>query len=304
MLRDILIRVKLLFSKDKELYKFCKSLLGFYPRDISLYKTAFAHRSHTVTVGKGRRVNNERLEFLGDSILDSIVAHLLYERYPRAREGFLTSTRSKIVKRESLNALGEKLRLRQVVQWQQTHNTHNNYVLGNAVEALIGAVYLDQGYRRCFRFVKERLIRPYFNLRKLTHTESNFKSHVIEWCQKYHVSQEFRTTCIQSEGGSEPTFTTTVLIAGTEVGTGTGYTKKESHQQASKAAIKALEANESLRDMLMMAHNAESDEQADTIRAEIDKETLISEAEAKAHEQEARERERASEQADFGDTDI
>ena len=210
------------FLKEKELYVFCHHMLGFYPGNIELYKLAFVHRSMSTKSQLGW-VNNERLEFLGDSILDSIVADVLYNAFPKRREGFLTSTRSKIVQRESLNRVGERLGLPQVVRWSQKSQSHNSYIFGNAVEALVGAVYLDKGYERCFRFVKERILDAYFDLRNVAKTEINFKSHLIEWSQKYHIAVDYQTSNAEYDEQNSPVFHTTVTIGGIEVGKGKGY---------------------------------------------------------------------------------
>lgn len=278
MLKDIFTLIKLPFSKEKELFVFCRNMLGFYPSDIELYKLAFVHRSMSIKSRKGW-INNERLEFLGDSILDCIVADVLYNSFPKRREGFLTAARSKIVQRESLNRVGERLGLPQVVRWSQKTQSHNSYIFGNAVEALVGAVYLDKGYDRCYKFVKERILDAYFDLRNVVKTEKNFKSHLIEWSQKYHIPVEYDTSDAQYDEENSPVFHTVVKLSGIEVGRGTGYSKKESHQKASQNALNQINGNQELRERVLSLVDEESFED---LKDEIRKEDVVEAAEAMA----------------------
>jgi len=287
--KDILTQVKLRFSKERELYVFCRNMLGFYPGDIELYKLAFVHRSMSIKT-RGGWVNNERLEFLGDSILDCVVADVLYNSFPKRREGFLTSTRSKIVQRESLNRVGERLGLPQVVKWSHKSQSHNSYIFGNAVEALVGAVYLDRGYDRCFRFVKERILDAYFDLRNVAKTERNFKSHLIEWSQKYHIEVEFVTSDASYDEQNNPVFHTVVKLGSEEVGKGIGYSKKESHQLASQDALNHINGNQELRDRIL---SSVGEDCAEDIKDEVRKEDIVEAAEAMAVVQLEEERHKA-----------
>ena len=271
--------LRLPFLKEKELYVFCHHMLGFYPGNIELYKLAFVHRSMSTKSRLGW-MNNGRLEFLGDSILDSVVADVLYNAFPKRREGFLTSTRSKIVQRESLNRVGERLGLPQVVKWSQKSQSHNSYIFGNAVEALVGAVYLDKGYERCFRFVQERILDAYFDRRNVAKTEINFKSHLIEWSQKYHIAVDYQTSNVEYDEQNSPVFHTTVTIGGIEVGKGKGYSKKESHQLASQDALNHINGSQELRETLLATVGEDS--AADSIKEEIRKEDVVNAAEAMA----------------------
>ena len=292
MLKDILTILKLPFLKEKELYVFCRSILGFYPHDIELYRIAFLHRSMSVKSRNGKGwINNERLEFLGDSVLDCVVADVLYREFPKRREGFLTSTRSKIVQRDSLNRVGESLGLPRVVRWSQKSQSHNNYIFGNALEALVGAVYLDRGYNRCYRFVKERILDTYFDLRSVAKTEINFKSHLIEWCQKYRIKVEYITSDAEYDENNNPIFHTVVELSGIEVGKGTGYSKKESHQAASQDALNHINGSQEFREMILATVG--EDGKNDYQREDISKEKEIAEAEAKALEQLEKEAEAA-----------
>ena len=163
-LNNTISLIKLLFVKDKELYVFIRRITGYYPRDIRLYRLAMIHRSRPLKLDNGRWCNNERLEFLGDAVLGNVVADFLYHTYPGKHEGFLTSTRAKIVQRESLNRIGNSLGLDSHMRAMTHSSTHNSYISGNALEALIGAVYLDQGHKRCRKFIVHRLVKKFFDL--------------------------------------------------------------------------------------------------------------------------------------------
>lgn len=175
MFNKIISLVKLLFSKDKELYVFIHGITGFYPRNIALYKLAFVHRSMPVKTASGKWVNNERLEYLGDAVLDLVVAAYLYDKYPEQHEGFLTSTRAKIVQRESLNRIGRVFHLESHVKASAHSSSHNSYISGNAVEALVGAIYLDRGYKVAQRFICRKIIDENIKLEDIVNTEKNFK---------------------------------------------------------------------------------------------------------------------------------
>ena len=232
--------IKLLFVKDKELYVFIHRITGYYPRDIKPYQLAMVHRSKPVKMPDGRWANNERLEYLGDAVLDTVVADFLYNTFPGKHEGFLTSTRAKIVQRESLNRIGNMLHLDSHVHAQMRSSSHNSYLCGNALEALVGAVYLDQGYNRCRKFIVERLIKKHFNLNDLVKTEQNFKSRLIEWTQKYRVNIEFELVDSYTDTDNNPVFRTAVILGGIYASDAQGYSKKESHQAASKKALDRL----------------------------------------------------------------
>lgn len=235
-----ILPVKLLFSKDKELYVFFRKITGYYPRDIRLYRLAMIHRSRPLKQANGRWCNNERLEFLGDAVLSNVVADFLYNAYPNKREGFLTSTRAKIVQRESLNRIGKSLHLDDRIRTMSHNSTHNSYMCGNTLEAIVGAVYLDQGYKRCRKFIINRLIKKHFNLSDLVKTELNFKSRLIEWAQKYHIPIEYVLVDTHTDEDNNPIFNTAIYLAGHYVSEADGYSKKESHQLASRKALERL----------------------------------------------------------------
>ena len=191
MLRNQIDKIRLLFRKDKESYFCFYKILGFYPRNIQLYQQALLHKSTSIRSEKGRPLNNERLEFLGDAILDAIVGDIVYKHFEGRREGFLTNTRSKIVQRETLNKLAVEIGLDKLVKYSTRSSSHNSYMYGNAIEAFIGAIYLDQGYERCKRFMEEKIFKNYIDLDKMSRKEVNFKSKLIEWSQKSKVEVSF-----------------------------------------------------------------------------------------------------------------
>ena len=244
LLSNAISLIKLLFVKDKELYVFIHRITGYYPRDIKLYQLAMIHRSKPVKMPDGRWANNERLEFLGDAVLDNVVADFLFKTFPGKHEGFLTSTRAKIVQRESLNRIGNSLHLDSHVHAQTNSSSHNSYICGNALEAVVGAVYLDQGYKRCRKFIINRLIKKHFDLNELVKVEQNFKSRLIEWAQKYRVNIEFELVDSYADADKNPVFRTAVILGGIYASDATGYSKKESHQSASKKALDRLKQDQ------------------------------------------------------------
>lgn len=237
MFNDIKDRIRLLFRKDKESYLRFYKMLGFYPRDISIYEQALLHKSSSVKSDKGRLLNNERLEFLGDAILDAVVADIVYKKFEGKREGFLTNTRSKIVQRETLNRLAIEIGLDKLIKFTARQSSHNSYMCGNAFEALVGAIYLDRGYRACKHFMEHRIIGPYINLEKISRKEVNFKSKLIEWSQKNRFDVTFELITQSHDQGYSPTFESEVLVEGVSGGKGTGYSKKESQQMAAHVAL-------------------------------------------------------------------
>ena len=240
MLNNFIDRIKLSFRKDKELYFSLYKILGFYPHDISYYKMALLHKSIMHRNAKGKPVNNERLEFLGDAVLDAVVGDIVYQHFPGKREGFLTNTRSKLVQRDTLNKLALELGINQLVLSNGHSPSHNSYLGGNAFEALVGAIYLDRGYDACMYFMKERILAKMINIDKVAYKEVNFKSKLIEWSQKNRVKLEFVLLEQKKDKNGSPVFTYQVKIEDIEGGTGTGYSKKESQQLASKLTLEQL----------------------------------------------------------------
>ena len=238
--RDLIDRIKLPFRKEKELFYSLRAILGFYPRHIEHYKLALMHKSVARRNAKGRPLNNERLEFLGDAILDAVVGDIVYRHFEGKREGFLTNTRSKLVQRETLNRLAQEMGINQLIHASTHSNSHNSYMGGNAFEALVGAIYLDRGYDSCMRFMQERILSQLINIDKVAYKEVNFKSKLIEWCQKNRVNLEFGLVSQSKEEGGSPIFVYRAVLEGKEAGKGKGYSKKESQQLASKEALQKL----------------------------------------------------------------
>lgn len=237
---DIIDRIKLPFRQEKELFSALYDILGFYPHDITFYKQALLHKSVSRRNDKGRPVNNERLEFLGDAILDAVVGDIVYRHFEGKREGFLTNTRSKLVSRDTLGKLAKEMGLSQLILSSGHNTSHNSYLGGNAFEALVGAIYLDRGYDACMRFMENRILTQLINIDKVAYKEVNFKSKLLEWSQKNRVKMEFRDVKQERDENKSPVFTTQVFIEGLEGCIGTGYSKKESQQNASKDTLQRL----------------------------------------------------------------
>ena len=237
---DIIDRIKLPFRKEKELFSALYRIMGFYPHDISLYKQALLHKSVGRRNEKGRPQNNERLEFLGDAVLDAVVGHIVYRHFEGKREGFLTNTRSKLVSRDTLGKLAQEMGIPQLIHTASRGNAHNSYMSGNAFEALVGAIYLDRGYSACMRFMERRILNQLINIDKVAYKEVNFKSKLLEWSQKNRVKMEFRDLEQTRDENNSPVFTTQVFIEGLEGSKGTGYSKKESQQMAAKDTLQRL----------------------------------------------------------------
>lgn len=253
MINNFIDRMRLPFSKDKELRAALYEIFGFYPHRIQFYKLALMHKSVTRRNEKGKPLNNERLEFLGDAILDAIVGDIVYRHFEGKREGFLTSTRSKIVQRDTLNRLATEMGITQLIKFGKHTPSHNSYMGGNAFEALVGAMYLDRGYEACMRFMEKRILSQLINIDKVAYKEINFKSKLIEWCQKNKVKLDFKLLEQSREGKNSPIFKYQVLIEGLEGGVGEGYSKKESQQLASKITLQQLKRKPQFIDAVFTA---------------------------------------------------
>ncbi|MCQ2243562.1 MAG: ribonuclease III [Bacteroidaceae bacterium] len=238
---NIIDRIKLPFRKEKEFYLALYNILGFYPHKIDLYKNALMHSSVRHKGKNGRQENNERLEFLGDAILDAVVGDIVYKHFKGKREGFLTNTRSKLVQRATLGKLAEQLGVNQLILSAGNTHSHNSYMGGNAFEALVGAAYLDRGYDAIMDFMQNRILGKYIDLDKTAKKEVNFKSKLLEWTQKNRVKLEYKLVeqSVDKENDS-PMFEYKVQIEGVDCGVGKGYSKKESQQKASKETLQLL----------------------------------------------------------------
>ena len=253
MLNKIIDRIKLPFRKEKELYLSLYNIIGVLPHNLSFYKTALLHKSVARRNDKGKPVNNERLEFLGDAILDAIVGDIVYEHFPGKREGFLTNTRSKIVQRETLNKLANDLGITRLILSSGHSQPHNSYLGGNAFEALVGALYLDHGYTACMKFMKKQILGELINIDKVAYKEVNFKSKLIEWTQKHKICLEFKPLSFGKDKEGSPTFSFQVVLEGIACGEGSGYSKKESQQEAAKVTLQYIRKNTKFADKIFKA---------------------------------------------------
>ncbi|WP_294587649.1 ribonuclease III [uncultured Bacteroides sp.] len=253
MLRNQIDKIRLLFHKERESYFCFYKILGFFPRNIKVYQQALLHKSTSLRSDKGRPLNNERLEFLGDAILDAIVGDIVFNHFEGRREGFLTNTRSKIVQRETLNKLAVEIGLDKLVKYSTRSSSHNSYMYGNAFEAFIGAIYLDQGYERCKQFMEEKIFNKYIDLDKMSRKEVNFKSKLIEWSQKNKMEVSFELIEQFLDENYNPMFHTEIRIEGLSAGTGTGYSKKESQQNAAQMALMKIKSDEAFKKEIQVA---------------------------------------------------
>ena len=231
-----------LLGSDKQFRQAVATLIGQDPQNAQLYRLAFTHSSVVrAEAGAGRHQSNERLEFLGDAVLGAVVAEFLFRKYPYEQEGFLTETRSRIVNRESLNAIALKMGLDKLVQLDATQNrvARSRSVNGNALEALVGAVYLDLGYKAARRFVLKGLIKPFVDVTNVTTTTTNHKSKLIEWAQRQGKALRYELSGSPRPGGVME-FTATVLLDDEAVATGMGLNKKQAEQLAAERALVAL----------------------------------------------------------------
>lgn len=223
-------------KEERKLVTAFRTITGFTPSNLSLYKLATLHTSRAKET-TGFRESNERLEYLGDAILGAAVADYLFKKYPFQDEGFLTEIRSRIVNRDSLNVLARKIGINLIVQFDQKNIQLQQVVLGNTLEAIVGAVYLDKGYLRCKKFVIDKLILPHFNLEQVIQTNVNHKSKIIEWTQRENKSVRFEMIETK-KSKNQKEFSIQVVIDDQPYATGYGYTKKKAEQDA---ALKTCE---------------------------------------------------------------
>lgn len=244
MITVLFQRIKLFSSKRKEFYLFLKDLLGFYPGNTRFYDIAFIHRSISMTDSMGNPINNERLEYLGDAILGAVVAEFLYNRFPQRDEGFLTQMRSKLVNRVFLSDLMKELGLDRFVQSKTIGNNFASSIYGDALEALIGAIYLDKGYEKTRYVIVKRILIQYVDLNKVEESDTNYKSQLIEWGQKNKQEISFLTDEEEKPGSKLNLFVSTVEIENQVKGKGYGVSKKEAQQNAAHEALIKLDISE------------------------------------------------------------
>jgi ribonuclease-3 len=228
-------------SSDKHLKQAIKSILGYTPGNIYLYHQAFLHRSVTQAAGSGLKINNERLEFLGDAILDAVAADFLFKTFPTKDEGFLTEMRSKIVSRAMLNKLSQKMGIDQLIQLDTASSGAFRSCKGDAFEALIGAMYLDKGYDFASRIILDRIISRYFNMNELVNQEVNFKSKIIEWSQREKKPTQF-VVVDEVGSGYKKQYVVEVVVDGAPVARGQDYSIKGAEQNAAEKSWQKLNA--------------------------------------------------------------
>ncbi|MEG2178132.1 MAG: ribonuclease III [Bacteroidales bacterium] len=226
-----------LSKEDKNLYLSIKNILGFYPENIFLYKLAFKHKSASIILRNGTRRNNERLEFLGDSVLSTVVAYYLYKKYPNQAEGFLTEMRSKIVSRANLNQVALKMGLHQLLDFNQHANTIYKSADGDAFEALIGAIFLDKGYAFTQKIIIQRIIQLHVNIQEMEHTDWNYKSKIIDWGQKNKQKVVFQVVEVL-EHAYQKQYRVEVFVQDKTLGTGLSSSIKAAEQIAAEHAYK------------------------------------------------------------------
>lgn len=252
MFEFMLKPLKKRFGADKEYYKILDSIFGLYPNNIELYKLALIHRSASVFLDDGSPINNERLEFLGDAILESIVSDYLFIEFPQRNEGFLTQMRSKIVSRSTLNDLCVSIGLDKYIV-SHSGGTHiQKHLFGDALEAMIGAMYLDKGYDYTNRLIINKILCQNIDLEQMTLTETDFKSRLIEWCQKSKHTVNFATSYSPESTSHHPIFRSQITIDGLDVAYGNGTSKKEAEQHAACSLWQILsdEAGDNLLEMM------------------------------------------------------
>ncbi|TAJ12993.1 ribonuclease III [Marinilabiliaceae bacterium JC017] len=243
MLKPLLQIIELFSPRGKKFYSSIYQITGIRPGDIKLYELAMIHKSAMKRDSSGRFINNERLEFLGDAILGSVVAHELYLQFPKKNEGFLTKTRSRIVNRSFLNEIALKMRLNMMIKLQTRLDVVHTHILGDALEALIGAIYLDKGYQACQFFIRNKIIQDYVDMKLVAKKDSNYKSLLIEWCQKHKRNIKFTTEEVHPVNGLSPMFVSKALIDEVLLGEGEGLSKKEAQQNAARRALKQVKEN-------------------------------------------------------------
>ncbi|HMN33697.1 MAG TPA: ribonuclease III [Chitinophagaceae bacterium] len=223
------------FIKESDLYKELQSMLGFTPGNITLYESALCHRSNNKNISE----NNERLEYLGDAILGAVISEFLFIKYPARDEGYLTDMRSKIVNRKNLNQIGLDIGLKLLMKFnEQDIQLRESYIFGNALEALIGAIYIDKGFAKTKTFIRKKILIPFVNMNMLENIEINSKNKLIGWAAKHGKTIEF--ALLDETGGASKNFLIGVKIDNEIISKSSARTKKEASKLAANEAIKIL----------------------------------------------------------------
>ena len=222
---------------ELKLFRFILAKFGYKPKNLSYFKKAITHRSYT----KDNKADysNERLEYLGDAILDSITAEYLFLKFPDNDEGALTKLKSKIVNRKNLSKLGEDMGIREVLLYNQSRSININSLEGNAFEAIVGAIYLDGGYEKTKKALKNHVFRKYLDFNQILHEEIDFKSKLYIWCQRKKLKLQFKLISEEHKSGQWE-YTIVVQINNQDYGLGTGSSKKVAEQNASKETFELL----------------------------------------------------------------
>ncbi|MCB0505307.1 MAG: ribonuclease III [Cyclobacteriaceae bacterium] len=226
--------------EDKKLRSVVQSITGKKPINLKLYKLSIKHSSVSEPDVFGKKESYERLEYLGDAYLGAVVAEYLYKKYPYKDEGFLTDIRSRLVNRESLNQLAKKLGLEELISFEKKNGLKmHRSIYGDVMEALVGAVYLDYGFRTCRHFILHKLIEPNFNIDKIVNENPNYKSQIIEWSQKNGKEISFETENVETKGNFKE-FEVSLFIEGKFVVNGHGPNKKKAEQSAARKALEII----------------------------------------------------------------
>lgn len=228
-------------AADKILYYQLKRVFKITPHNLELFKIALIHKSASTTFSRGKRVNNERLEYLGDAVLDAIVADYLFAHFPDQKEGFLTKMRSRIVSRTNLNNLAITIGLDKLVMSHTSNALAQRHIYGDALEAFVGALFLDKGFKTTNAWVINTIFDKHVDLDELQTTESDYKSRVIEWAQKYKLSISFESQEKETSKKDNPIFESRLFIDHKLLGSGFGNSKKEAEQNASMVALERVD---------------------------------------------------------------
>lgn len=226
--------------KNRGFYVDLVRMLGFFPRRVSYYRLAFLPKSALQKHPSGVRLNNERLEYLGDAVLDAIVADYLYSRFPEGDEGFMTKLRARIVKRKTLNNLATKMEIPGMITQSSSSGNKSKHLYGNALEALLGAIYIDRGYNAAKKFFIRKIMEKHIDLVELVKKDPDYKSRIIEWAQKNRVEIVFESLEEHLSGVKSPSFVSTISLEGLPRGTGRGGSKKDAEQQAARKALEDI----------------------------------------------------------------
>jgi ribonuclease III len=233
---NILLPYRLIFSPDKKLFFSLKNIIGFYPENIAVYKLAFSHRSINAGTVNGIPLTNERLEFLGDAILGAVIADMLFRLYPFRDEGFLTEMRSRLVSRAYLKTIALKIGIDKFMNNKSAPGMFRS-MHGDAFEALIGAIFIDKGYRKTQDFIVNRIIKFHTDLNEIEMMDHNYKSKIINWAQRNKKSISFETV---DEDVISKLIKVRLVIEGKEISTGEDFVKKKAEQIAAEKACATL----------------------------------------------------------------